>query len=127
MKVAVLALFLAGGCSWVTARAHNDPRVGCSRTPGRADAVLALAGAAVLAGAVVVRISDPPGPDGDHGNGGLVIGLWALTGTVVALTSAVQASYGLGVADRCRAARAKLASPPMIVPGPPGATPSPVF
>jgi hypothetical protein len=107
--MAFVALLLAGGCSWITARGSNDPRVGCSRTSGRIDAVIAVAGAVGVATAIALRVQDPAG-EGDHGNKGITTSLQILGGLTVAVVELIQSNYGLRVADRCEAERAKLTS-----------------
>lgn len=110
MRSLALALLLTG-CSWLTARSHNDPRVGCTRTPGRIDAGLAIAGGGMAAVAIVMRAIDPPA-EGDHGNKGLETGLLVTTGLGVAIIELIQSSYGLRVADRCEADRARITGGP---------------
>jgi predicted small integral membrane protein len=106
MPILALVLML-GGCSWLTARATNDPRVGCSRSAGRADAVIALVGVATLVTAIVTSVADPPG-EGDHTGKGARTKVLFSAGLGVAILEAVQSNYGLRVADRCQAERAKL-------------------
>lgn len=105
--LAIVLVLAAGGCSWVTARANNNPRVGCSRTTGRIDLVFAIASAAGIVSVVAYNKIDPPS-EGDHGGQRELTGLATGALLVFGLVEALQASYGLGVADRCEAGRAKL-------------------
>lgn len=108
--VAVAGLVGLGGCSFLTAKSRNDPRVGCSRTVGRIDAGLAIAGVAGIVALVALRAADPPG-EGDHGNQNLATGLQVTGLAGFSLLEAIQASYGLRVADRCQTTRTQLRLP----------------
>ncbi len=110
LVIAVAGLVGLGGCSFLTAKRHNDPRVGCSRAAGRVDAVLAVAGVAGIVTLVALRAADPPG-EGDHGNQNLATGLQVVGLAGFSLFEAIQAGYGLRVADRCQTTRAQLRLP----------------
>ena len=108
MRILVVGLLLLGGCSWLTARAPNNPRVGCTRTPGRIDAGVALISAGLVATAIIYRAANPITDEGDHGNKALSTGLAVTSSATLGIIEAIQAAYGLRVADRCQAERAKL-------------------
>lgn len=115
----VLVLIVAGGCSWATARAPNsNPRVGCSRTPGRMDVGLALAGVGGIIALLANIAADPPG-EGDHNRRGAMTSLGVSVLAGFSLLEVLQGAYGLSVADRCQAERSKLSAPPPMQ-GPPG-------
>lgn len=99
---------MLGGCSFVTARGNNDPRVGCSRTAGRADAGIAIAGVVGIAALAVALAVDPPG-EYDHMGRREFTRLGMSTLTLVSMVEGLQAFHGLHVADHCEAERAKLA------------------
>lgn len=116
--IAIVLLVTMAGCSWITARANNNPRVGCSRTTGRIDLILSLA--SVVATVAVVAEYRIDAPLDDHGQGD-VASLKASVLVGVGIIEALQAWYGLGVANRCEAERAKLTARPLS--GPPSMTP----
>ena len=104
-SIALLALLATSGCSFLTARATNNPRESCSRTVGRIDTALALLGVVGFAAfAVNTQINSPH----DHNNWRAInrVGFGVTIG--VSFLEGIQAVYGLGVADRCEADRAKL-------------------
>ncbi len=108
MRMLVLAVVaLLSGCSWLTARANNNPRVGCSRTSGRIDAGIALVALAGMATTIIASAANPPG-EGDHSGQGVKTSILFTTSLAAAILFVVQSSYGLRVADRCQAERAKL-------------------
>jgi hypothetical protein len=107
----VLVLLLASGCSWLTARAPNDPKVSCTRTPGRIDAGLAVIGVAGLVTSIVM-FGEPP--EEAHTRGNPLFVATATPALLLALVETLQAGYGLGVADRCEAERARMLARPDI-------------
>ncbi|MFN0248682.1 MAG: hypothetical protein ACKV2T_17465 [Kofleriaceae bacterium] len=110
LRNCALALLLLNGCSFLSARNSNDPRVGCSRTPGRADAVLGLIGVAGFATSIYY-FGEPEMEAHTSGNPMFVI--TALPSVALAVVSAVQAGYGLSVANRCEAERARIKRRPL--------------
>ena len=107
LRIFAITLLFVAGCSWLTARAHNNPRVGCERTLGRTDAVLSIIGAAGFATSVYF-FGKPP--EEAHTAGNPLFVVTALPSLTLALVEVLQASYGLAVADRCEAERAKITS-----------------
>lgn len=105
MRHFVFALALCG-CSWASASRTNDPATGCSRRVGRVDAALALAGLAATIAVIAVHAADPPPPEHEFEPvKNTALAVTALSG--FSMLEGVQALYGLGVADRCQAARSR--------------------
>jgi hypothetical protein len=112
MKGFVVALWLLGGCSLVTARATNNPRTGCSRTTARIDGAFALLGLVGMAAAITLYNVDPPTSRlDDHGNSRSLVRVTLGTTLILTVVEGVQAMYGFDVARRCREERAKLMGP----------------
>ena len=100
----MLAVTLLTGCSFVHARAANDPARGCSRTPEGVDFVIALAAAAAATTvALTTRCDDAERKCNEMTTLFATVGAGGLV-TVAALASA---AYGADVADRCHAETAK--------------------
>ncbi len=107
MRSLVLVVLL-GGCSFVTARFGNDPRVGCSRTAGRADAGIAIVGVVGIAALAGLLAVSPPG-EYDHMGRREFTRLGMSTFMLLSMVEGFQALHGLRVASQCEADRAKLA------------------